>query len=168
LVTLFGTMYAVRYLRRKGFIKRPPKSATMSELVQTQRKIVQHRLRKRTQLVKEQYHKRIGKKEKKQINGKRRNGHNHNEDLTKSSTSIKHLHNRRQGHTDETSRKKPDVLESGVKEKPAGTGKHNNTSTNKDYDTDAAKKKLTETTKVSKTDKDFGTGSSKNSGSEVH
>ena len=69
-------MYAVRYLRRKGFIKRPPKSATMSELVQTQSKIVRHRLRKRTQLVKDKYNNKVAKKDKLNGSGKRRNGQN--------------------------------------------------------------------------------------------
>uniref|UniRef100_H2YRU6 DUF1279 domain-containing protein n=1 Tax=Ciona savignyi TaxID=51511 RepID=H2YRU6_CIOSA len=56
-VTLFGTVYVVRYLRRMGYFKPPPKSATVGQLVQTQGKIIQHRLNKTTTSYKDRYKK---------------------------------------------------------------------------------------------------------------
>lgn len=48
-VTIVGTIYAVRLLRRLGHFKRPPKTeATMRELVQTQGKIFRHQFRHHT------------------------------------------------------------------------------------------------------------------------
>ena len=107
-------MYAVRYLRRKGFIKRPPKSATVSELVQSQGKLVRHRLRKTTQSYKDRYSNRLGRKDTKFGSAKRRNGHtgSHGEGLSNREAYAKY---RRHGQNETSVQKKTDLSSSNEK-----------------------------------------------------
>ncbi|XP_078494786.1 uncharacterized protein LOC144742397 [Ciona intestinalis] len=79
-VTLFGTMYAVRYLRRIGFLKPPPKSATVGQLVETQSKIMKHRIDRTTNRYRDRYtkyrnSKRVNDKRSGRINDKRNGTH---------------------------------------------------------------------------------------------
>ncbi|CAK8696699.1 unnamed protein product [Clavelina lepadiformis] len=54
-VTLFGTIYAVRYLRKIGYFKPPPQSASMTQLVETQGKLLRSRFRKTTVKYRDRY-----------------------------------------------------------------------------------------------------------------
>nr|CAB3244430.1 uncharacterized protein C18orf19 homolog A [Phallusia mammillata] len=79
-VTLAGTVYAVRHLRKIGYFKPPPKSATVGQLVETQSKILQQRIHDTGVKYSEQYRKRSSKP------NKSKNGHKR---LSKKSKSEK-------------------------------------------------------------------------------
>lgn len=81
-VTLFGTVYSVRYLRKMGYFKPPPKAATVGELVQRQSKIIQHRFRNTTTKYRQKY----GNRNRKNPRNKRKNS-NDNQNSNKRSTN---------------------------------------------------------------------------------
>lgn len=62
-MTIVGTIYAVKFLRRLGHFKRPPPSqATVTDLVKTQGKIVRQQFNKTANRYRDHYRRPNGKK----------------------------------------------------------------------------------------------------------
>lgn len=75
-VTIIGTIYTVRFLRKLKYFRRPPKTdATVREIVHTQRKIVQHHVKSTASKYRNRYGlQRLRQNAKKKHNSGHRNG----------------------------------------------------------------------------------------------
>jgi len=68
-VTLIGTVYTVRYLRRVGYFKPPPNSATVGQYMDTQRRILRQRINRTSSEYRERYGRRTANGHARKING---------------------------------------------------------------------------------------------------